>query len=513
VNINSTDLVFFTIPVAYLLSAFIAPRQQPALGWRLLQGTNALVILLALVLPLLPDSGLRLFSTVGLSSVVLGLVAFIGFVIARFSTQYLAGEAGEPRFQRWLQVTLAGVSLVVTSNHLGVLVIAWISISLSLHQLLMFYPQRKRAALAAHKKFLFARLAESCLLVAAALLYAQHGTLFISDILSAYSGDDVSLTLGEQLAAVLIASAAMVKCAQFPMHGWLIQVVEAPTPVSALLHAGIINMGGFLILLMAPLMLQAQVASWLLLIVAGFTFVGAALITMTRVSVKVLLAWSTVAQMGLMLVECALGQYGLALLHLVAHSCYKAYAFLSAGGEVENYMRKQLAPPRLPAAYLQPLFFLLAVALLALLIGNGLVGNDASLWLLLFLFPLVMLSERGSETSRGSLLSVAAISVALVLAYTLQKMFFGVLAPAGAMPSPAQALWCLLLVSILLGTYWLLRQAGDSRLTRALYRNLYAGFYLDEWATRATLALWPARLPQRAGQRKAYTMSDSEKHS
>jgi NAD(P)H-quinone oxidoreductase subunit 5 len=510
VNINSTDLVFLTIPIAYLISAFLAPRQTPASGWRLLQGTNALVVLLALVLPALPASGSHLFSGRGLSSVVLGLVAFIGFVIARFSTHYLSGEAGESRFQRWLQVTLAGVSLVVTSNHLLVLIVAWTSISLSLHQLLMFYPQRPRAALAAHKKFLFARLAESCLIGAAVLLYVQHGTWFISDILRAYAGDQISLGLGEQLAALLIASAAMVKCAQFPMHGWLIQVVEAPTPVSALLHAGIINMGGFLILLMAPLMLHAEFARWLLLIVAGFTFVGAALITMTRVSVKVLLAWSTVAQMGLMLVECALGQYGLALLHLVAHSCYKAYAFLSAGGEVENFLRKQLAPPRLPEAYIQPLFFLIAVGALAALIGNGIIGNDASLWLLLFLFPLVLLSERGSLSYRGSLLSTAGLSLALVLAYTGQKLFFSTLAPSGGLPSQAQALWCLLLVSILLGTYWLLRQAGDSRLTRSLYRNLYAGFYLDEWATRTTLALWPAKLPQRAGQRKINTVSDSE---
>ncbi|EED35131.1 NADH/ubiquinone/plastoquinone (complex i) [Luminiphilus syltensis NOR5-1B] len=510
---NITDLVLITIPLIYLISAMLAPSRPPLSGWRLLQGANGVVILLTLFAALLPESGSRLFSTSAVSCIVLTLVAFIGVIITGYSAQYLSGESGEARFQRWLQLTLGGVSVVVTSNHLVVLIIAWTGISLSLHQLLMFYPERKRAALAAHKKFLFARLAELCLVFAAVLLYVEHHTFFISEILSVYSAGDVELSISAQLAALLIASAAMVKCAQFPMHGWLIQVVEAPTPVSALLHAGIINMGGFLIISMAPLMLQAELANWLLLIVAGFTFVGAALITMTRVSVKVLLAWSTVAQMGLMLVECAMGQYGLALLHLVAHSCYKAYAFLSSGSEVENFLRDRLAPFESPSAHVQPLFFLIAVAVLAVLIGNGLIANDASLWLLLFLFPLVLISERSSTTHRGSILFMLGVSAGLLLAYTLQKLVFNTLAPTGALPSPAQALWCLLLVSVLFVTYWLLRQAGDSRLTKALYRNLYAGFYLDEWATRATLALWPAQLPQRAGKRGVYRALEKEQLS
>ncbi|MDP5054961.1 MAG: NADH-quinone oxidoreductase subunit L, partial [Congregibacter sp.] len=311
-NGNWSDLIYLSLPLAYVLSAVLAPLNAPRAGWQLLKASNLLILLAVITLPFLAEPGTGLFAHQAMQMTVLGVVSFIGLIVTRFSANYLAGESGEQRFQRWLQLTLGSVTVVVTTNHLGILIVAWIGISLSLHQLLMFYPERKRAVLAAHKKFLFARLAESCLVGAAALLYLQHGTLYISEILAAYTGSAVSLTGAEQLAALLIASAAMVKCAQFPMHGWLIQVVECPTPVSALLHAGVINLGGFLILLMAPLMLHAELANWLLLIVAGLTCVAAALITMTRVSVKVLLAWSTVAQMGLMLVECALGQYGLA---------------------------------------------------------------------------------------------------------------------------------------------------------------------------------------------------------
>lgn len=509
-NGNWTDLLFIALPLTYLVTAAAAPALTPRAGWRLVQSGSSTALLIAAALPFLSRPMSGFFSATPMNATVATLVAFIGLVVARFATNYLEGDSGQQRFQRWLQVTLACVAIVVTTNNLGVLIAAWIGISLSLHQLLMFYPGRKRAVLAAHKKFLFARLAETCLIVAAALLYMTHGTLSLDAILATYAGPEVSLGVPEQVAAVLIASAAMVKCAQFPMHGWLIQVVEAPTPVSALLHAGVINLGGFLLLAMAPLMVHAELANALLLVVAGLTFVIAALVTMTRVSIKVLLAWSTVAQMGLMLVECALGQYGLALLHLVAHSCYKAYAFLSAGGEVENYLRKQLAPPCIPNAATLPALFIVSALAIAAALGAGYLDSGASLWLLLALFPVIMFSERSSLLNRASVLATAGLAALLVIAYMAQKWLFSGLAPLNVAPGPVATLWCGLLALMLMSAYWLLRQHGHSPLGRTLYRNLYAGFYLDEWATRITLAIWPAKLPKRAAARKTTAILDQE---
>ncbi len=507
---NVTDLAFAALPLIYLATAATAPLLRRGAGWRLTHAGSALALALAIALPWLARPVSGLFAATPMNFTVTVLVSFIGLIVASFAAHYLDGDAGQARFQRWLQLTLACVAIVVTTNHLGVLIAAWAGISLSLHQLLIFYPERKRAVLAAHKKFLFARTAEACLIGATILLYQQHGTLSLSTILNGYSGEAVQLGLGEQLAAVLIAIAAMVKCAQFPMHGWLIQVVEAPTPVSALLHAGVINLGGFLLLALAPLMVHAELANWLLLIVAGLTCIAAALITMTRVSIKVLLAWSTVAQMGLMLVECALGQYGLALLHLVAHSCYKAYAFLASGGEVENYLRKQLAPPANPSAATLPILFLVTLVLLGGLIFLGVLTTDASLWLLLALFPIIMLSERSSRIAAASLPLTGVLAAMLVLGYALQKKMFAAAAPVEALPGLAEAIWCGCLATVLIASYWLLRQRGHSSVARRLYRNLYAGFYLDEWSTRITLALWPAKLPQRAALRKPTAMLDQE---
>ncbi|WP_264836966.1 proton-conducting transporter transmembrane domain-containing protein, partial [Klebsiella oxytoca] len=124
--------------------------------------------------------------------------------------------------------------------------------------------------------------------------------------------------------------------AVLPVHGWLIQVMEAPTPVSALLHAGVVNLGGFVLIRFAPLLEQAGIARALLLVFGLGTAVLAGMVMLTRISIKVRLAWSTVAQMGFMLLECGLGLYTLAALHLVGHSLYKAHVFLSASTVVRQ---------------------------------------------------------------------------------------------------------------------------------------------------------------------------------
>jgi NADH:ubiquinone oxidoreductase subunit 5 (chain L)/Multisubunit Na+/H+ antiporter, MnhA subunit len=164
------------------------------------------------------------------------------------------------------------------------------------------------------------------------LLYVEYGTWQMTDLMAAVANGESSLRA--QIAAVLLAQAALIKCAQLPLHGWLIQVVEAPTPVSALLHAGVINLGGVLLIMFAPLISQVPVAQWWILIVAGVSTAIAVSVMSVETNVKAQLAWSTSAQMGLMLIECALGLYHLALLHLLAHSCYKAWSFLAAGTRV-----------------------------------------------------------------------------------------------------------------------------------------------------------------------------------
>jgi NAD(P)H-quinone oxidoreductase subunit 5 len=119
------------------------------------------------------------------------------------------------------------------------------------------------------------------------------------------------------------------------VHGWLTEVMEAPTPVSALLHAGIINAGGVLLIRLADLVQASPGAMAALVMIGGFTALFGAVVMLTQSAVKTALAWSTVSQMGFMLLQCGLGLWALALLHIVAHSLYKAHAFLSSGGAVQ----------------------------------------------------------------------------------------------------------------------------------------------------------------------------------
>ena len=431
-----------------------------------------------------------------LAPVMLVLVSFIGLVITRYSRNYLDGESRQADYLGKLQFTLGAVSVVLLSNHLLVLVLGWTFISLGLHGLLLFYPERPRAVLAAHKKFLFARLAEACLLTASLLLYAHHGTWAISEIVAAYPVDSLSGT--EATAAVLLAITALIKCAQLPVHGWLMQVMEAPTPVSALLHAGIVNLGGYLLLLFAPLLVVATAAQWLLLIVGGLTLVLASLVMMTRISIKVKLAWSTSAQMALMLVECALGLFELALLHLLAHSCYKAYAFLNAGSTVEQDVMRRLAPSPQPTARTW-LGAVLLAALLVLPLPLMLGGTQAfSPWLFMMAAIGVLLAERGIAGGGRAWLAALLPAALMLTAYALQKLGAGLLAEPLAPSAGGYAdAWVMSLAAVLFGAYWVLRYRPRSSLAHRFTIALFAGFYLDEWSTRTTLRIWPAKLPVR----------------
>ncbi len=280
-----------------------------------------------------------------LSSVMLLMIALLAVVIIRFSCTYLDGDPRQGTFLGRLAATVASVQLLVLAGNLGLLMLAWLATSLSLHGLLVFYPERPRARIAARKKFLVARLGDLCLLLACALLYSVFGTGNLEMIFRGMGGSGIDAGAIEG-AAALIAMAAILKSAQFPTHGWLVEVMETPTPVSALLHAGILNAGPFLVTRMAIVMNESAAAPLLLVAVGGFTALFASLVLLTQPSVKVGLGYSSVAHMGFMLLVCGLGVYPAAMLHLVAHSFYKAHAFLSSGSAIEAARAQKVLLPR-----------------------------------------------------------------------------------------------------------------------------------------------------------------------
>lgn len=445
----------------------------------------------------LASSGLVQLDSV--TAAMLLLVSGLGAVITHYSRTYLAGDPGQLRYARWLLATLSAVTALVTTGHLVVMAIAWTMTSVALHQLLTFYRERTAAQIAAHKKFLVSRLADVCLWSGFGLLFHATGTLRLDGLAEWVVGTG-ELPIAAHLAAVLFVVAACLKSAQLPFHGWLTQVMEAPTPVSALLHAGVVNLGGLLMIRLAPLMAKAALAQALLVLVAMTTVVLASMVVRTRVTAKGALAWSTCAQMGFMLVECGLGLWHLAMLHLVAHSFYKAHAFLSAGTTVERWRLDRMVPARTPSRSSAFVAATLTALALSALATGSIVGWGSFTPAMMALAAMVALATV-PWLAEPTVRSVGA-TLALVALYAFVHVGAGWVWPSAlvALTIPAElevalaaavgggfvGLFCIVEV---------LERRPQGNVARQLVPWLFAGLHLDERFSRWTFRLWPPRLP------------------
>ncbi|MDN2565545.1 NADH-quinone oxidoreductase subunit L [Aquibium sp. A9E412] len=444
-----------------------------------------------------------------LSATLFALVGFLGAIVVAYSRRYLDGEARQGAFTGHLCLTLAAVLLLVLSGNLVQLVAAWIATSAALHRLLLFYGERPKAALAARKKFLTARLADATLIVAAVVIGVQFGTTDIATILERAAAAD-GAPAGVGLAAVLVAVAALVKSAQFPAHGWLPEVMETPTPVSALLHAGIINAGGFLVIRFADVMVLSAASLHILALVGGFTALFGAAVMLTQTSVKVSLAWSTVSQMGFMLLQCGLGLFALALLHIVAHSLYKAHAFLSSGSVVE-IARASFVPDRTPPGLGATLASLaLAVALYAGVgwtfgLSPAAAPQALALGAILVMALTLLLSQAAAGASSGPVIGrTAAAAGAVSVAYFALHagagaLYAGVVPPPPAADALGYAIMALAVVSFAAVT--VLQIVEPSRATAPFWRaariHLANGLYVNAAFDRLIGALdRPAASPK-----------------
>ena len=414
------------------------------------------------------------------------LIQLLVWVILRFSVRYLNGEAGQARFLKAVGWLLFGSTLVVASGDWATLLLGWAVTSRALHSLLTFYPARPQACIAARREAVASRLAELCLLLGALAIIWSVGSLRFAEagVALAEPVQQVARVVG----AVLVVVSVLIKTAQLPFHGWVTQVMEAPTPVSALLHAGVVNLGGMVLIKLAELWTAAPAASWLLTIWGGVTAALSCWVMLTRISIKLRLAWSTCAQMGFMLMECGLGQYSLALLHLIAHSLYKAHAFLTSGSQVRVTIRQPVAAlPHDGWRYLAS-----GVIGVALLVGSlqlwswGLAHPVRPPMLLVVVIGLglapLCLHWRGG-----------VLALLLCQAYLLLHTLFAAIQLDGAgVPLSCQLLVVAFFAALYLMQAWLVRHP-DSPLSQRLYAMAFGGLYLDEWWVRLTTS---GRAPQ-----------------
>lgn len=435
------------------------------------------------------------------SAVMLVLVSFIGWIVLRYSKTYMDGEVRQGAFAGWMAATLASVLLLVMSGNLVQLFAAWVATSLLLNKLLLFYPERTTARRAARKKIIVARSSEAVLAGAVLLLIAATGTTDIETILVQAQANWMIM-----IAAVLIAISSVMASAQFPFHGWLTEVMEAPTPVSALLHAGVINAGGFLLIRFADVMLLAPGVMALLVMLGGFTALFGGLVMLTQPAVKTSLAWSTIAQMAFMIMQCGLALFPLALLHIVAHSLYKAHAFLRSGEAVRNVAAiRRPGPIAAPSARNVLLSFVIGVAIYGLV--GAVIGFDGksvqaiALGVILIFGVAYLLAQGFADAAPRALMQrtvVYALATSVsyfVLQVIAQSLTAGTL-PATPAPGPLE--WALIILALLSfgmvavaqATFplWAGHPAAAGlrvHLTNGLYANAIFDKLLDGWSKRS----------------------------
>ncbi|MFB6096085.1 MAG: proton-conducting transporter membrane subunit [Haloferacaceae archaeon] len=269
----------------------------------------------------------------GLTAVMWVVVTFFGGVVHSYARRYVAGEPREDAFfAKTFAFTLA-VMVLVAADHVALFAAAWLAMGLVMASLVGHvegWPQARAAARTARRHF----LASSALLtVGLAALAAATGQTGIQAILARVGDLPQSVAL---LAAGALLLAAVVQSALFPFQRWLFSSMTAPTPASALMHAGFVNAGGVLLTRFAPLFVdRAPVMAVVAVVGAASALLGQATIQV-QTDVKRELAASTTAQMGFMILQCGLGFFAAAITHLILHGFYKAYLFLSSGAGVER---------------------------------------------------------------------------------------------------------------------------------------------------------------------------------
>lgn len=501
---NTPALLLFVCtlaPAAFMLTvalrAWLAPQAvAPLWGhYRRLAGLALLPALISLVAqwsgaaPALPGS--PWLAAGPLSAAMALLVQLLGTVIGVFSARYLEGEPGQARYIAALAGVLGAVHLLLLADHWLLLIAAWAAVGLVMQTLLCFYPERPFAQLAAHKKRLADLLAWALLAVAAGLAWSEVGSGSFSDLTRHLAAGQASVAL--HWSAVCLVLAVILSTALLPVHGWLIQVMEAPTPVSALMHAGVVNLGGYVLIRFAPLLEAAPVARWLLVAFGLGTALLAGLVMLTRISIKVRLAWSTVAQMGFMVLECGLGLYTLAALHLIGHSLYKAHTFLSSSGVVAQTRRQDLQGRHTlsPASlWLAPLLSLAVVGGAAMTLPGASWPVWWSVVLALAWAPLLWLPRASDPVQARLRWSRLGAGLGMVLGLATLAAAVHLL-PLGVQDQPHHAAGVVAAVGMGVMYLALLTLQWRAPVLEGWRRWSYAGFYVDEFYTRLALRVWP----------------------
>ncbi|MGV7221510.1 MAG: NADH-quinone oxidoreductase subunit L [Nitrospinales bacterium] len=287
-----------------------------------------------------------------LTVLLLLLVTGVSGVVHVYSSRYMIGESRNNRFFSVIALFTFSMILLVMSGNLLLLFISWEVMGICSYLLISHAGERPSACRAATKAFLVNSVADVGFSFGIILTFFTFGTLDIQTILAQAEGmqDHTINILGWMglnlhiypvtLISFFLFIGAMGKSAQIPFHVWLPGAMEAPTPVSALIHAAtMVNAGPFLLVRLSPLFVLSPSAMTFIFIIGATTAVFAGIVSLTQSDIKKILAYSTISQIGFMIMACGLGAFAVAIFHLLAHGCYKAFFFLSTGNALRSVER------------------------------------------------------------------------------------------------------------------------------------------------------------------------------
>ena len=274
------------------------------------------------------------WSVDSLAAVMLLVVGVVAFTVMVFSAGYMRGERGWSRYFALLSVFTGSMTLLVIGDSFVSLFMGWELVGACSYLLIGFWYERPAAAAAAVKAFIVTRIGDVGLLLGIALLAVSAGSLSYTTVVARLGSMPAAAIT---VAAILLATGAIGKSAQFPLHIWLPDAMEGPTPVSALIHAAtMVAAGVYLVARVWPIFAAAPAARSVLLVVGVVSALGAALIALPQRDIKKVLAYSTISQLGFMFAALGVGAWGAAFFHLVAHAAFKALLFLAAGSTIHG---------------------------------------------------------------------------------------------------------------------------------------------------------------------------------
>ncbi|WP_156686322.1 proton-conducting transporter transmembrane domain-containing protein [Mycobacterium sp. Marseille-P9652] len=419
-----------------------------------------------------------------LSALLLVLVFGVSTVAQVFALRYLAGDDRAIWFTAGTGILTAASGGLMTSATLIGLALCWTTAGTALCMLLATYWDLPAAREGVRRTATAFALGDLCLWVAVGLVTAQSGNVNLIT-LSAKRFEHSSPTL--MVAAALVVVAALSRSAQIPFHRWLPATLAAPTPVSALLHAGVVNAGGVLLVRLSPLVSGSAGAMVLAFAAGALSVVYGAVVMLTKTDIKGSLVYSTVAQMGFMIMTCGLGLSAAAVFHLVGHGFYKATLFLSSGSAIAKRRQKEARPaakaptPARWAAIAAAATLLPAAALYTaariVKVPAGEHGSAEALLVFAWATAAAALTAwlARSPGVRAALAGASALLVAAVAYVAFVGAVTGLLGPdlpPVTVPSASSA--GIVALAVILGALAMLRQAPPDGRTGDIQRAIYA---------------------------------------